>query len=165
MSRLRKASGWGALVTGVSALMLLAVSHTKQEEGTRLKAYRDSVGVPTICVGETKGVRMGMSKTEAECEVMLRERLDEFGGKMEACLPDAKDPKKMGPHTYVAFLSTAYNIGSGGFCRSSMVKRWNAGDRRGACDALLLYNRAGGRVLKGLDNRRKREHALCIQDL
>ena len=47
----------------------------KPWEGVRLEAYLDSVGVPTICWGETEGVRLGMKKTLAECDAMLERRV------------------------------------------------------------------------------------------
>lgn len=164
MSRLKK-GGLAAGVFGLGSLTTLAVSTIGGQEGLRTKAYRDSVGVATICFGETRGVRMGMQKSRAECEAMFRDRLDEFGNRLEACVPDAKDPARMGPHAYTALLSLSYNIGSGGFCRSSVARLWNAGDHRGACEAMLRFNRAGGRVLAGLTRRRKAERAMCLKDI
>jgi len=44
-----------------------------------------------------------------------------------------------------------------------MTKKANAGDMRGACDSLLLWNKAGGKVVNGLTVRRQKERALCLQ--
>jgi hypothetical protein len=54
-------------------------------------------------------------------------------------------------------------VGSAGFCGSSAARRLNAGDYRGACDGLLSWNRAQGRVVKGLVNRRNAERNLCLE--
>ena len=65
----------------------------------------------------------------------------------------------------VAVVSWSYNVGTGAACRSTLVRKANAGDLYGACDELLRWNRAGGRVLNGLTNRRKAERAMCIRAL
>lgn len=152
MSRLKKSAG----------LMAAAVALVGAWEGLRLTAYRDIVGVPTVCFGETRGVKMGDRYTADECRVMLGDGLAEFETGMRRCLvaPDAIPAKP-----YVAFLSLSYNIGTGAFCRSTLVRKVNAGDIRGACDEILKWNRAGGRVVKGLSNRRKEERAICLEGL
>lgn len=128
-------------------------------EGMRTTAYRDSVGVPTVCIGETKGVRRGQRFTVAECQAKLVERLGrDYAPAIERCIH-----RDMGDDFYAASLSLAYNIGTSGFCRSLVVRLYNAGDRRAACDAFLLYDKAGGRVLAGLVRRRQAERALCFK--
>lgn len=152
----KKASG--RLVAG-SALAILCCTTLTQFEGLRTTAYRDVVGIPTVCVGETKGIRMGMTFTKPQCEAMLLKRLTEdFAPAMERCVT-----KPMGDDFYAAALSLSYNIGSGGFCKSSVVRLYNAGDRRAACQAFLLYDKAGGRVVAGLVKRRQAERALCLR--
>jgi lysozyme len=61
-----------------------------------------------------------------------------------------------------AFVSLAYNIGPGAFMKSSALRHFNAGDKAKAADAILLFNKAGGRVLQGLVNRRKDERVLFL---
>lgn len=129
-------------------------------EGLRTEAYRDIVGVPTICYGETKGVRLGDKKTKAECNAMLLERLAEFEDGLDRCLVVPVPDK-----TKVAFVSWAYNVGLGAACRSTLVRKANAGDLVGACNELPRWNRAGGKVVKGLTNRRKAEQRLCLEGL
>ena len=144
-----------------SALATLCVGTITQFEGVRTTAYRDSVGIPTVCIGETKGVRMGQRFTLAECQAMLVERLGrDFAPAIEACVT-----RPMADDFYAAALSLSYNIGTGGFCRSSVVRHYNAGDRRAACNAFLLYDKAGGRVLAGLVKRRQAERALCLKGI
>ena len=150
----------GRLVAG-SALAALACTTITGFEGLRTTAYRDSVGVPTICIGETKDVRMGMTVSKSRCEAMLLKRLTEdFAPALERCIT-----KPMGDDFYAAALSLSYNIGSAGFCKSSVARLYNAGDRRAACHAFLKFDRAGGRVLSGLAKRRKAEEALCLKGI
>jgi lysozyme len=150
----------GRLVAG-SALAALACTTITGFEGLRTTAYRDSVGVPTICIGETKNVRMGMTVSKPQCEAMLLKRLTEdFAPALERCIT-----KPMGDDFYAAALSLSYNIGSAGFCKSSVARLYNAGDRRAACHAFLKFDRAGGRVLAGLAKRRKAEEALCLKGI
>jgi lysozyme len=131
-------------------------------EGMRTQAYIPIPGdVPTACVGETKGIRMGMTFTKPQCEAMLLKRLvEDFAPAMERCVT-----RPMGDDVYAAFLSLSYNIGSAGFCRSSVVRLYNAGERRGACHAMLAFDKAGGRVVPGLQKRRRAEEALCLKGI
>lgn len=147
------------LVAGGAAL---AVTFVGAWEGVRLAAYRDVIGVPTVCFGETRGVKMGDKYTLAECKDMFGKRLEEFALEVDKCLVN---PKAIPDKPYVAFLSLAYNIGSGGFCKSSVARKANAGDLVGACNALPLFNKAGGRVVKGLVNRRAAERKMCLEGL
>lgn len=153
-SRLRKA-GYGLTVVGA-----LAVGFVGGKEGVSTKAYKDIVGVPTICFGETRGVKMGDTATMEECKVMLGDALVEFEGNMRACL---KNPDMIPDKPYVAFLSLSYNIGSRAFCGSTVARRANAGDLKGACNAIPAWNRAGGRVVRGLVVRRAEEQRMCLE--
>lgn len=133
-------------------------------EGLRNYAYRDPVGIPTVCFGETRGVHMGDYKTTAECRAMLGDRLAEFEAGMRKCL---KAPDAIPDGPYMASLSLTYNIGTGNFCGSTVRKRLDAADIRGACDAFLSWNKArvaGVLVpLPGLTKRRQAERALCLE--
>lgn len=156
MSRLKKA-GIGLTVAGALAIGLVG-----GYEGLRTKAYYDVVGVPTVCFGETRGVEMGDSYTVDECKAMLGTALTEFETGMRKCMvrPDAVPDKP-----YVAFLSFTYNVGVGAFCKSTLARKLNSGDMRGACNELAKWNRAGGRVIRGLIRRRAEERALCLSGL
>ena len=133
-------------------------------EGLRNYAYRDPVGIPTICFGETRGVHMGDYKTTAACKAMLGDRLAGFEIDMRRCL---KDPDGVPDKAYMAALSLTYNIGPGNFCGSTVRKRFDAGNIKGACDAFLSWNKArvaGVLVpLPGLTKRRQKERALCLE--
>jgi lysozyme len=69
----------------------------------------------------------------------------------------------MPPWRKVAFLDASYNLGPQAVCRSAMVRKLNAGDVQGACDAFLMYDRANGKILKGLQRRREAERELCLR--
>lgn len=129
-------------------------------EGLREYAYRDPVGIPTICFGETKGVKMGDHKTAAECKALLGNRLAEFSTQMDKCLKYPVEPK-----TYAALLSFTYNVGVGAFCKSTLLRKANAGDLRGACNELPKWNKAAGIVLPGLTKRRAAERKLCLEGI
>lgn len=158
-SRLTKRAGIAGALT---ALGLLSIQVIGGFEGLRLVAYQDVISVWTACYGETKGIKPGMKFTKEQCDIMFIERLQEFEAGMRKCL---KAPDAIPDKPYVAFLSLAYNIGNGAFCRSSIARKANAGDLRGACNAITLYNRAGGRVVRGLVNRRAAERKLCLEGL
>lgn len=144
----------------VAAIMAAAIALVGGWEGLRTVAYRDIVGVPTVCFGETRGVQMGDRYTVEECQVMLGNGLVEFETGMRRCLTS---PDTIPAKSYVAFLSLSYNIGTGAFCRSTVARRANAGDIEGACEAILMWNRAGGRVVQGLVNRRQDERRICLE--
>lgn len=128
-----------------------------QREGNKLTAYRDSVGILTIGVGHTSAagaptVAPGMTITPAQSDEILSRDLATF----ERAVREAvKVPLKQ--HEFDALVSLAFNIGGGAFSKSTLVKNLNAGDRAGAANAFLSWNRAGGKVLKGLTTRREAE--------
>lgn len=61
-----------------------------------------------------------------------------------------------------ALVSFAYNVGLGNLQRSTVRIKANRGEWEEAADALLLWNKAGGKVFAGLDRRRKDERALFL---
>ena len=132
-------------------------------EGLRTSAYPDpATGREpwTVCFGETEGVKLGDRYTVAECKAMLARSLEGYALKLESCVT-----RPMADETYAAFLSLSYNIGSGGFCKSSVARLWNASETRAACDAMLKWNRAAGAVMPGLTRRRTQERALCLKGI
>jgi lysozyme len=61
-----------------------------------------------------------------------------------------------------SLVSFSFNVGLGTLQRSTLRQKHNRGDYAGAADELLKYSFAGGKVLKGLLNRRKDERALYL---
>lgn len=130
---------------------------TTQREGNKLAAYRDSVGILTIGVGHTSAagpptVSPGMTITAEESDLILSRDLAKFE---LAVLKAVKVP--LSQNEFDALVSLAFNIGDGAFANSTLVKKLNADDRAGAADQFLVWNRAGGKALKGLTKRRQSE--------
>lgn len=144
-----------------ASVAAIAVPLVANYEGFFGHRYLDSVGVPTICYGATAADHVDMSRTytKAECQEMLKNDLPKYEAQVERCIHVA-----MPPHRNAAILSFTYNVGGGALCKSSVARYLNAGDVRRGCDALLLYNRGGGRVISGLTNRRKSERTLCLRN-
>lgn len=134
-----------------------------EEEGTRYKAYRDIVGVWTICQGDTKNVRPGMVETKEGCQKRLEEQLLAHAKPVMKCTPRLAEPGR--DYQRWAAVSLAYNIGTGAYCRSSIDRHFDAGNWKAGCDAFLKYNRAGGAPIRGLTLRRQRERAICLKGL
>lgn len=126
-----------------------------------LAVYLDMVGVPTACDGLTRGMRLGQTFTEAQCAAKLEVELIDTASHVVDCVPGLYGRDHQAP----AAVSLAYNIGWPGFCRSTAARRFNAGQWRSGCDAFAMWNKAGGRVVPGLVDRRKRERALCLKGL
>lgn len=145
-----------------SAILAAMVALIGGYEGLRTVAYPDKLadGIPTVCYGETRGVHLGDSYTVEQCKVMLGQGIIEFSAGVDRCLTS---PAKVPDKPYAAFVSLAYNIGTRAFCGSTVARKANAGDIRGACNAIPLWNRAGGKVVQGLVNRRADEQRLCLE--
>lgn len=153
-----KAAPKRAATTGIAAVTMIAAPFTAHHEGLRLAAYLDPVGIPTICYGETKNVKMGDVKTKKECDALFESRLGWFAYQVDFLV----EPE-MEPATHAAITSFTYNVGVGAFRRSTMRKKLNQGDLMGACNELKRWVYADGRKFKGLERRRAAERNLCLQ--
>jgi len=128
-----------------------------RREGNKLKAYKDSVGVLTIGVGHTSAagppkVVSGMTITAQESDEILSRDLALFEKAVSSAVKVLLKQSE-----FDALVSLAFNIGAGAFSKSTLVRKLNAGDRAGAADQFLVWNKAGGKVLKGLASRRADE--------
>jgi lysozyme len=139
-----------------------------------LKVYLDIVGVATACDGITtykgKPLPRNHTFTEAQCTAMLEEELVKHAQGVMSCSPGLAlspsiltEKRREGPR--FASVSLAYNIGIGGYCNSTARRRFNAGDYAGGCEAITWFNKAGGRVVRGLVNRRNKEAKVCREGL
>lgn len=145
-----------------SALAAAAIALIGAWEGLRLVAYRDVVGIPTVCYGETHGVKMGDRYTKEQCDEMFLVSIQKHEAGMRACL---KSPDEIPESVYVSMVSLTYNVGVGGFCRSSLRILLDQKRYAEACHAATAFNRAGGRVIQGLVNRREDERRRCLKGL
>jgi lysozyme len=154
MSKARK-----PVALAMAGAIALAVPLTAKWEGVWLVAKPDTLayGIPTVCYGETEGVHVGDRYTLAQCKEMLAKKLPRYANEIAQCIK-----VDITEEALAAFIVFSYNVGSGGFCKSSTVRRLNAGDVRGACDGLRAWIKAGGKVRQGLINRRADERDLCL---
>lgn len=147
----------------------IAVACAAPFEGLRTKAYRDPVGIPTICFGSIRGVKMGDEKTPEECKAMLNSEMLEYSAKIESCLPPDVYGR-LSTNMLAAYASAAYNVGTGLVCDpnfSTLARRLHAGIATPAeCKELLKWDKAriAGQLvaLPGLTKRRQAEYQLCV---
>ena len=69
------------------------------------------------------------------------------------------------PHQLAAATSLAYNIGLSAYRRSTVAGRFSQGRWREGCNAIARWNKAGGRVIRGLVRRREAERRICLEGL
>jgi lysozyme len=132
----------------------ILIALIKHFEGCRLVAYKDIVGIWTIGYGETLGVKEGMIWTQQQADETLRRRVAQF---MVATLKRCPALHLEPSGRTVACTSLAYNIGVGAFGASSVSRKTMRQDFAGAAASFLLWNKAGGRVVRGLTLRRQVE--------
>ena len=145
-----------------AAWVTIAVAATAGFEGLRTSTYFDVGGIPTICFGETKNIKVGDKFTPEQCKQMLGDRLvNDFGPAVDRCVNHPLPPERK-----AAYTSFTYNVGASAFCKSSIARLENEGDVIGACNALMKYNkiRVVGVLIysPGLNNRRTEERQLCL---
>lgn len=146
-----------AAVVGTAAAGLIAV--VAQFEGKSNDPYADIIGKMTVCYGETNVPMRRYS--DAECADMLGGSLASYGAAVLKRNPELRghDPQ------IVAAGSFTYNVGIAAYNRSSVASHFTAGRWRSACNALLKWNRAGGRPVRGLTIRREKERAICLREI
>lgn len=135
------------------------IAFIKREEGERLLAYPDSVGVWTIGVGHTgtvdgKDIAKGMTITPAQSTSLL---LSDLAWAESAINGNVKVP--LTQNQYDALCSFVFNVGRNAFTGSTLLKKLNVKDYAGAADQLLQWKRAGT-IADLLLPRRKREKEL-----
>ncbi|RWB95521.1 MAG: glycoside hydrolase [Mesorhizobium sp.] len=146
-------------------------------EGLVLKSHWDRYAkIWDICYGETKGIGPGMTKTKAQCQAMLMERVvNDYYKPLTKCIPGFEQkPLSL----QATLISGAYNFGvigtakRPGVCKSTAGRLTREGRYREACVALTAFNKAGGRVVEGLVRRREMgdpqrigEAELCVSGL
>lgn len=137
----------------------------KRFEGCRLTAYPDpgTGGAPwTIGYGWTgkvdgKPIKPGMKIDDATAERLLRTGVVSFDQAVSKMLKVSVTQNQ-----YDALVSLAYNIGTRALSSSTLMKKLNAGDVKGAADEFLRWNKSGGKAMPGLTNRRKAEREVFL---
>ena len=136
----------------------------KSFEGCRLAAYQDVAGIWTIGYGHIRGVREGMTITEQQATQYLQEDLADTEGAVDWMTSAAPTTNNQ----YAAMVSLCFNIGSGNFKTSSVLRFHLARDYASAADAFLLWDKShvDGQLVEvqGLLNRRRAERDLYLTE-
>ena len=151
-----------------------ALEMIKHHEGVRLKPYRCPANLWTIGVGHVLYPDQGKMKMEDRLKYPLRpgdsrtfskEEVDEIlahdlrrfvAGVSRYC------PTGLNQGRLDALVSFSFNVGLGTLQRSTLRQKHNRGDYEGAAEEFMKFTKAGGKVLKGLVNRRNDERALYL---
>lgn len=151
MSRLRLA------VTALSLSAAALVGIVSLEGYTDKATIPVQGDVPTIGFGTTGGVKMGDTITPPKALARALQDVQQYESALKSCV---KVP--LYQYEYDAYSSLAYNIGPAAFCKSSLVRKLNAGDYPGACAEILKWNKFKGQPLRGLIVRRQAEYKQCM---
>lgn len=131
-------------------------------EGNPHTSYMDNLPAnptPTACRGHTGAdVEAGKVYSAEQCDKWFHDDLLKAAQGVQGCVH-----APMSINAWASYTDLTYNIGIAAFCRSSVARLANAGDRAGSCKAILLYVYAGGKKLLGLVRRRQAEYSLCMQ--
>lgn len=151
------------------ALNEAALSLIQKYEGFISKWYPDPVHgwkVPTCCYGHTDAAgppfyKDGKNKkfTRAEGAEILARDLRSYADAVEKAVKVPLTDNQFG-----ALVSFTYNLGPGNLRKSTLLKKLNAGDVTGAANAFLSWNKAAGKVMKGLTTRREAERKLFMSN-
>ncbi|HDL7594170.1 TPA: lysozyme [Yersinia enterocolitica] len=148
----------GASAAGALAIAGALLGGDDGLEGRKYVAYHDVVGVLTVCDGHTgKDIIPNKKYSDAECDALLQKDLAPVQRTVDTTV---KVP--LSKYQKAALYSFTYNVGQGAFTKSTLLKKLNTGDIKGACDELRRWTYAGGKPWKGLQNRREIERELCL---
>ena len=132
---------------------------TEQFEGCKLVAYQDSGGVWTIGYGHTRGVQSGDTCDEFQAFAWLQEDLLVVEKQINQ---DVKVP--LTQEEFDALVDFGFNLGCHALESSTLWKKLNAGDFKGAAAEFPKWDHAGGKEVAGLLRRRLAEQALFKGD-
>lgn len=138
----------------------------KSLEGLKFTAYQDSAGVWTIGYGHTQNVRAGQRIDQAQAESFLKADVAKFEKGVEKTLLEFGT--KVKPHQFDALVIFSFNVGLKAFQKSTMAKKlylMNNNDQvsvNAVANQFDRWNKAGGKVVQGLVNRRAKEKLLFL---
>ena len=142
--------GWLQMRTSEAGVNLI-----KSFEGCRTVAYQDVVGVWTIGYGHTIDVKEGMTITQHQCDVMLEVDIETYENYVNENVVVT-----LTQNQFDALVSWVYNLGPTNLRKSTMLKVLNAGKYEEVPYQMKRWNKAGGKVLRGLVIRREAEAEL-----
>jgi GH24 family phage-related lysozyme (muramidase) len=136
----------------------------KKFEGCHLKPYQDPIGLWTvgwghlIGDGKTLPIEWFREITQQEADDLLKKDLMRFErGILRLC------PNHLTQSRFDALISFSFNLGLGNLQASTLRRKHNRADIVGAAQEFLKWNKAGGKVFRGLTKRREAEAALYLQ--
>lgn len=153
---------------GCGSLNEAALNLIKQSEGFVPAPYADPVGYPTVGYGHLCADKTCSDVTKAGYKLPLTvatgtQLLASDIHRYTTCLGDYLGTNvKLNANQWGALISWTFNVGCGNAQTSTLVKRLNAGENPNtvAAEELPKWNKAGGKVLPGLANRRAAEVTL-----
>lgn len=122
---------------------------TQSFESCRYQAYRDGKGVLTIGWGHTAGVRDGDLCTQVQADAWLLTDVQNAVYAVNHYVVVGLDQAQ-----FDALVDFVFNIGTGNFARSTLLRLLNAGDLAGAAKEFERWDESGGVVVAGLLRRR-----------
>lgn len=131
------------------------LSLIKQFEGCKLEAYLCPAKIWTLAWGKTTNVKRGDKCTQEQADAWLLAEYDKFDAAVRRMLNIHLTENQIG-----ALVSFAYNVGTGSLKSSTLLRKINVGDLRGAEKEFARWNKAGGKELAGLTRRRAAEAKL-----
>lgn len=137
-----------------------AIALTASFEGLRNVGYADPVGIPTVCYGHTATAKIGVFVPTAQCKALLEDEFYAAALDVHRCSPVPLAPNELG-----ALASAVFNIGPRLVCDttySTLARKLQAGDVRGACEQLTRWTKAKGVTWPGLVRRRAAERDMCL---
>lgn len=130
------------------------IDFIKEVEGVEYEVYKDSAGLPTIGAGHLLKKDEHFTKVDEE-EVNALLFID-LNASMNSVLRNVK--VQLNQNQFDALVSLVFNIGSGAFSRSTLLVKINQrAPREQIVKHWAEWNRAGGKVVQGLVNRRAKE--------
>ena len=150
------------------------IEDIKHHEGVRQKPYRDSVYLWTVGVGHLMYDSQARLPVDQRMAIQLLPQdnktfsMEEVDGILRTDLARFERgvttlcPVQLTQGNFDGLVSIAFNVGLGTLQRSTLRQKVLRGDIEGAADEFLKYNKAGGKVLKGLVTRRNDERALFL---
>ncbi|OOY16708.1 lysozyme [Thioclava sp. DLFJ4-1] len=151
----------GASVTEHQIIMR-ALPEIKRHEGVRLTAYRDPIGIPTICSGTIRGVSMGMTISAADCDRLIASEATEYWRGVSRAMTLETKRLRINVPRGAAWTDFTINVGIGAASKSTAMRRLNDGNVTGSCKAMTWFNKAGGFVWVGLVVRRDDNYDMCM---
>lgn len=128
---------------------------TERFEDCKLAAYIPMKGdVPTIGYGHTRNVKLGDTCTKDQAVQWLLEDYDICERNVNTHVT-----VQISQHEFDALCDFEFNLGCNALNGSTMLKKLNAGDHKGAADEFEKWDHAGGKVVAGLLRRRLEEKA------